>query len=67
MTTPPLGRVLILSAEDTPADTLGPRLHAVGADLARVFNIRAVPDLDEQGQPLSAPSLSTRISIASPV
>ena len=52
MTTPPLGRVLILSAEDTPADTLGPRLHAVGADLARVFNIRAVPDLDEQGQPL---------------
>ena len=32
----PRGGVIMLSAEDDPADTIRPRLEAVGADLARV-------------------------------
>ena len=36
------GEVIILSAEDDPADTIRPRLEAVGADLERVFIIRGV-------------------------
>ena len=32
----PLGNVIILSAEDSAADTIVPRLMAVGADLDRV-------------------------------
>lgn len=38
------GNVVILSAEDDPADTLRPRLEAVGADLSRVFILDAVTD-----------------------
>lgn len=36
------GSVVLLSAEDDPADTLRPRLEAAGADLSRVHYIRAV-------------------------
>lgn len=36
------GSVVILSAEDDPADTIRPRLEAVGADLSRVFILDAV-------------------------
>ena len=35
----PVGNVLMWSGEDDPADTLLPRLMAMGADLARVFFI----------------------------
>jgi hypothetical protein len=38
------GNVVILSAEDDPADTLRPRLEAAGADLSRVFVLDAVTD-----------------------
>src|SRR5690606_23342500 len=38
------GSVVILSAEDDPADTIRPRLEAVGADLSRVFILDAVID-----------------------
>lgn len=36
--------VLILSAEDDPADTIRPRLEAAGADLERVLALREVGD-----------------------
>src|SRR5690606_28563935 len=36
-TAAPLGRVLLWSGEDDPADTLVPRLRAAGADLSRVL------------------------------
>jgi putative DNA primase/helicase len=39
-----VGNVVILSAEDDPADTIRPRLEAAGADLSRVFIIDAVVD-----------------------
>lgn len=38
----PPGDVLILNAEDDPADTLKPRLMAAGADLSRVHYLRCV-------------------------
>jgi hypothetical protein len=36
------GNVIFLSAEDDPADTMRPRLEAVGADLKRVFYVKSV-------------------------
>lgn len=38
----PLGSVVILSAEDDPADTIGPRLVAAGADLEKCHVLEAV-------------------------
>jgi putative DNA primase/helicase len=38
----PLGHVIILSAEDTPEDTIAPRLKASGADLGRIHIISMV-------------------------
>src|SRR5262245_18136862 len=40
------GEVIILAAEDDVEDTLAPRLIAAGADMERVFNIRAVCTAD---------------------
>lgn len=37
-----MGNVVVLSAEDDPADTIRPRLEAAGADLSRVFVLDAV-------------------------
>lgn len=37
-----VGNVVFLSAEDDPADTIRPRLEAVGADLARVTLLESV-------------------------
>jgi putative DNA primase/helicase len=42
--TAPLGNVIILSAEDTPEDTIVPRLNAVGADLSRIRIISMVSE-----------------------
>jgi RecA-family ATPase len=39
-----LGSVVVLSAEDGPADTILPRLHAAGADCGRVQIIKAVKE-----------------------
>jgi DNA polymerase III delta prime subunit len=36
------GSVVIWSGEDDPADTLGPRLLAAGADMSRVYIVRGV-------------------------
>ena len=38
------GNVIILAAEDDLEDTLAPRMLAVGADMERVFTVRAVRD-----------------------
>jgi len=42
----PIGDVIMLSAEDDPADTIRPRLDAAGADPARVYQLTAVRDDD---------------------
>ena len=41
---------IILSAEDDPADTLRPRLDALGADVSRVHILKAVQMTDEHGE-----------------
>ncbi len=46
----PQGSVLMLSAEDGAADTIVPRLHAVGADLGRVQIVSAVRSEDGRGR-----------------
>jgi len=43
------GSVIILSAEDDPADTIRPRLEAVGADLNRVHTLDAVREPNKNG------------------
>ena len=40
------GSVIILAAEDDPEDTLAPRLLAVGADMQRIYLVRAAGDPD---------------------
>lgn len=45
----PQGAVIFLSAEDDAADTIKPRLEAVGADLSRCIVVDAVVDSDEAG------------------
>jgi hypothetical protein len=46
----PLGNVVLLSAEDDPEDTYGPRLKAMGADLSRIDSITMVKILDPNGK-----------------
>jgi putative DNA primase/helicase len=46
----PCGNVIILSAEDGAADTIVPRLIAVGADRDRVHLVSAVRNPDGKGQ-----------------
>ena len=48
--TAPYGRVLIMSAEDDPEDTLKPRLIAAGADPHKIFVLYAVRAPDDKGQ-----------------
>jgi len=45
----PQGAVLFLSAEDDAADTIRPRLEAVGAELSRCVVVDAILDTDETG------------------
>lgn len=40
----PLGNVLFITCEDDPADTLVPRLQAIGADLSRCHLLEAIHD-----------------------
>jgi hypothetical protein len=44
----PQGDVIMLSAEDDPADTIRPRLDAAGADVRRVYQLTAIRD--EEGE-----------------
>ena len=46
----PTGDVVLLSAEDDPADTIRPRLDAAGADCNRVHILRAIQDKGENGK-----------------
>jgi len=47
---PPLGDVILLSAEDDPADTIKPRLEAMGADCAHVHIMEAVQEISTEGE-----------------
>ena len=47
----PIGSVIFLSAEDDAADTIRPRLEAVGADLEKVYILDAVKIQDDDGKP----------------
>ncbi len=47
---PPVGDVVILSAEDDPADTIKPRLEAVEADCARIHIVEAIQEIDIEGE-----------------
>jgi putative DNA primase/helicase len=48
----PLGSVLILSAEDDPADKIRPRLEAAGADIAKISILKAVVQYTPTGEEL---------------
>lgn len=45
---PPTGDVILLSAEDDPADTIKPRLEAAGADCTRIHIIEAIQIKSEE-------------------
>jgi len=45
----PLGSVILLSAEDDPADTIRPRLDTAGADPARIHILKAVREENQEG------------------
>ncbi|HSW01838.1 MAG TPA: AAA family ATPase [Sedimentisphaerales bacterium] len=47
----PAGSVLLISAENDPADTIRPRLRAHGADLRRVHLLSVVRRTDSDGRP----------------
>lgn len=44
---PQPGNVVMLSAEDDPADTIRPRLDAAGADVSRISLLQAIGTIDE--------------------
>lgn len=46
---PPVGDVVLVSAEDDPADTIRPRLDAAGADCRRIHILQAVRERDTEG------------------
>jgi hypothetical protein len=43
------GSVIILSAEDTPEDTIKPRFEAAGADMDRVYPLDAIQEQNRDG------------------
>lgn len=47
----PVGSVVLLSAEDGPADTIRPRLDAAEADCERIYVLQAIRDVDAEGNP----------------
>jgi len=42
--TPPIGDVILISAEDDPADTIKPRLEAADADCSRIHVVEAIQE-----------------------
>ena len=44
-----IGSVVLLSAEDDPADTIRPRLDAAEADCGRIHVLQAIRDVDAKG------------------
>ena len=58
----PLGSVLMLSDEDSKADTIRPRLDAAGADCTKVHGMQMVQEITADGETLNRGfSLSTDI------
>lgn len=58
----PLGSVLMLSDEDSKADTIRPRLDAAGADCTKVHGMQMIQEITEDGETLNRGfSLSTDI------
>jgi hypothetical protein len=51
----PTGSVLLVTAEDSPAKTIRPRLDANGADAERVFHFASVMRSDDQGNTAECP------------
>lgn len=51
----PMGDVVVISAEDDPADTIRPRLEAAGADLSHIHVLDGVEYVDENGTPQRRP------------
>lgn len=49
----PLGSVLMLSDEDSKADTIRPRLDAAGADCSMVHGMQMVQEITEDGETLN--------------
>lgn len=45
-----IGSVVLLSAEDDPADTIRPRLDAADADCGRIHVLQAIRDTDTEGK-----------------
>ena len=45
----PIGDVILLSAEDDPADTIRPRLDAAGADCNHIHIIEAIQEIEDDG------------------
>lgn len=48
--TAPKGDVVLVSAEDDAADTIRPRLEAVGADLNRIHVLDGIEEVNEDGE-----------------
>lgn len=46
-----IGSIILLSAEDDPADTIRPRLDAAEADCGRIHVLQAIRDVDAEGKP----------------
>ncbi|MES2930969.1 MAG: AAA family ATPase [Patescibacteria group bacterium] len=59
----PLGDVILLSAEDDPADTIKPRLEAIGADCSRIHILEAVEVKMEEGMEERMFSLESDLKI----
>ncbi|MES2141468.1 MAG: AAA family ATPase [Pseudomonadota bacterium] len=57
------GSVMFLSSEDDPGDTIGPRLKAAGADLAKARFLKCVQTKNKQGRILEK-SFSLKTDIA---
>lgn len=53
-TSAPLGDVILLSAEDDPADTIRPRLDAAKADCSRIHILKAIEEIDSLGQKIQS-------------
>jgi putative DNA primase/helicase len=49
----PVGNIILLSAEDDPADTIRPRLDAAGADCNSIHIIKSVEEVDADGNILN--------------
>lgn len=57
----PIGNVLFITCEDDPADTLVPRLQAIGANLSRCHLLEAVHDENGKERPFNLKTDVSRV------